>query len=118
MLDGSNASKEDTETISHKEFRVFLIFLQRYLELYEIFMAIDESEDGEISVEEFAVAVPRLAAWGLHDPQIARNPEVAFRKMDKDGGGTVTFQEFAEFCVRQGLIEEVEKEIRRAPGET
>mmetsp|Transcript_148086 Transcript_148086/g.261101 ORF Transcript_148086/g.261101 Transcript_148086/m.261101 type:complete len:319 (-) Transcript_148086:60-1016(-) len=116
MLDGMNPSKEEAESISGKEFRVFLIFFQRYLELYEIFSSIDNSDDQMISVEEFTRALPKLETWGLNDPSISKNPELAFRKMDKDNSGEVSFPEFAEFCIRQGLIEEVEKEIRTKDG--
>lgn len=110
MLDGFNSEKSDE--ISGREFRVFLIFLQRYLELYEIFCSIDNSSDQMIAVEEFVKAIPKLEAWGMNDPLIIRNPEAAFRRMDKDGSGSVTFPEFAAFCVRQGLVEEVDREIR------
>lgn len=112
MLDGMQPTHEEAETVSPKEFRVFLIFVQRYLELYEIFLTIDNSEDQTIDVEEFTCALPKLESWGLTDPALAKNPEQAFRKIDKDGSGEVNFMEFAEYCLRQGLIEEVEKEIR------
>jgi len=104
MLDGAPRPEND---VNSKEFRVFLAILQGYLDLWEIFFEVDDSGDAMVMMEEFVLAAPKLADWGMKDPALRTDPESIFASIDRDGSGYVTFGEFADFCVRKGLLEDV-----------
>lgn len=109
MLDGAPRKDDDVLT---KEFRVFLTFLQGYLDLWEIFFEVDNSSDEMVTLDEFIQAAPKLKEWGLKDPALMKNPAHLFAQIDEDESGFVTFGEFADFCVRKGLMEEVANDLR------
>lgn len=109
MLDGMPRNDDD---ILSKEFRIFLTTLQGYMDLWEIFFEVDDSGDELVRLEEFIKAAPKLVEWGMKDPALTKNPEHLFGQIDKDESGYVTFGEFADFCVRKGLMEEIAKEAR------
>lgn len=110
MLDGAPRHNDDIIT---KEFRVFLMFLQGYMDLWEIFFEVDESGDEMVMLSEFCMCAPKLQAWGMKDPALAKQPAMVFAQIDKDESGYVTFGEFADFCIRKGLMEEVAKDLQK-----
>jgi Ca2+-binding EF-hand superfamily protein len=82
------------------EFRVLLLYLGRYLELWELFEGIDESGDRRIDEAEFAAAVPMLSGWGaLPAGADAAAISAAFAEIDTNGGGIVLFDEFATWAL-------------------
>jgi len=81
-------------TVDRREFRVLLLYLQKYLGLYQAFQAVDSDFDGRVSAEEFEAAKQK----GILDP------DLNFQDVDADGGGMVLFDEFAAFFIaRKGL---------------
>lgn len=114
MLDGAPRKDDDVLT---KEFRVFLTYLQGYVDMWEIFReTAQEDDNGEayLDLEEFIDAAPRLREWGLRDPALIKNTKQVFDQIDVDESGTITFGEFADYCVVQGLMEDVAKDLRNA----
>mmetsp|Transcript_8442 Transcript_8442/g.13499 ORF Transcript_8442/g.13499 Transcript_8442/m.13499 type:complete len:323 (-) Transcript_8442:43-1011(-) len=109
MLQGVPRNSED---ILAKEFRVFLMFLQGYLDLWEIFYDIDRLHDEMITLEEFATSAMKLREWGLKDPALNKNPEHIFNQIDEDGSGFISFGEFADYCVRKGMMDDLATDLR------
>merc|ERR1719401_2049346 len=91
MLEGA---PRDDEYVLAKEFRVFLMFLQGYLDLWEIFGEVEKDERDMISLNEFILAAPKLKAWGFNDPALLQSPELVFSQIDEDESGAITFGEF------------------------
>lgn len=93
----TKASNDDY--VDYTEFRVFLLYIRQYLELWVMFDAIDTSKDQKISPEEFVKAAPQVGKWGLQIP----NPAATFKEIDRDGGGVILFDEFAHWAIQQRL---------------
>jgi len=90
--------------IDKNEFRVLLVYLTYYLQLFEFFDRIDASGDRRVGPREFQAALPLLQRWGMKQAATwEANPQAAFREMDRNNGGKVLFDEFADFCLRHGL---------------
>jgi len=81
------------------EFRLLLVYIRQYFELWQMFIAIDESGDQRISLEEFKKAVPQIEKWGVK----ITDPEATFKKVDSDNGGMLLFDEFAHWALQEGL---------------
>ena len=77
---------------SGEEFRLLLLYLQRYFELFGLFEQIDTSGDRRLDLDEFEEALPLLAGWGV----AVADPAREFAAIDLDGGGKVLFDEFAQ----------------------
>ena len=95
------------------EFRLFLLYLRRYLELLLAFDQLDTSGDRRLDTDEFeeACAAGILSDWGVHVCDPARE----FAAIDLDGGGMILFDEFAHWALTRhlrldGKPEEAEKE--------
>lgn len=90
--------------IDKNEFRVLLIYLKHYIELWQLFMTIDTSGDRRVRLKEFRSAMPLFRRWGLKEAASwDADPQAAFSKLDYNGGGVVLFDEFADFCLRAGM---------------
>ena len=76
-----------------EEFRLFLLYLHRYLELLGAFEQMDVDGDRRLDADEFeaACASGLLVRWGVH----VADPPREFAKIDLNGGGVVLFDEFA-----------------------
>ena len=81
--------------VTFEEFRLLLFFTRLFLEFYAMFDEIDTSDDKKISLDEFKAALPRLNAWGAK----ISNVEAEFRKIDKNGGGSIVFTEFLDYAL-------------------
>ena len=86
--------------VTLREFRLLLVALERYFELWAAFDVIDQSEDRRISFEEFEVALPTLRSWGV---TIRRDPRKVFDEIDRNRGSVVLFDEFSGWALRRGL---------------
>lgn len=87
--------------IERCEFRMLLWYVREYFELWQMFAIIDSSDDRRIDMNEFASMYDRqLAAWGVKAKGTAAEE---FQKIDKNGGGIILFDEFAEWALRLGL---------------
>ena len=72
-----------------EEFRLFLLYTRRYLELFAAFEQLDTSGDRRLDLDEFdeACSSDILADWGV----VVDDPAREFRAIDLDGGGKVLF---------------------------
>ena len=86
-LDASTVEPRRTQDdyIEKNEFRLLLICMRQYFELYVAFSRLDSSLDRRLNKEEFLLAVPHLRTWGITlTPEEA---EAEFKAMDDNGGG-------------------------------
>eukprot|EP00429_Kryptoperidinium_foliaceum_P051278 CAMPEP_0176113968 /NCGR_PEP_ID=MMETSP0120_2-20121206/57231_1 /TAXON_ID=160619 /ORGANISM="Kryptoperidinium foliaceum, Strain CCMP 1326" /LENGTH=581 /DNA_ID=CAMNT_0017448195 /DNA_START=61 /DNA_END=1803 /DNA_ORIENTATION=+ len=97
------------EFIHRREFKKFIVNLFYFNKLYWVFDQCN-GDDRRITVDEFKMV---LSLCGV---QVA-NPEAEFRKIDKNGGGFVLFDEFCHyFCSKacpEGLTDFVDDGIDR-----
>ena len=93
----SGAANDDFVELS--EFRIFLLYLRQYLELWVMFDAIDTSKDKLIEEKEFSAAVEMVEKWGLK----VEDPAKMFKEIDADGSGKVMFDEFAHWAIHRKL---------------
>merc|ERR1719375_52331 len=94
--------------IDMREFRVLLVYLCYYIELWELFSQIDTSDDRRVGLREFQQAIPLFEAWGLEDAASwSADPKAAFDAIDYDGKGMVLFDEFADFCLRNHVHRQI-----------
>jgi len=83
------------------EFRMFLVNLHQYFEYLAVFDEIDTSNDRRIDFNEFKRAIPSLARNGVNIS--AGDAASVFASIDKNGGGFVLFDEFAEWAFSTSL---------------
>jgi len=98
-----NISKKNphgADYIEKCEFRLLLVYMRQYFECWQMFSKLDDSGDGRIDFEEFKKALPLLKHWGAKN---LPEPEEAFKQVDKNGGGVILFDEFAEWAMTLGL---------------
>ena len=81
------------------EFRLFLVYTRKYFELWQMFEEIDSSNDRKVQLAEFKKAAPKIESWGVK----IVDPAASFKEIDADGGGSVTFDEFAHWALEKGL---------------
>lgn len=99
--------------ITRSEFRLLLIYLRRYFELFLMFEGIDANNDRRLTAEEFAAAAQKVEVWGIK----SFYPELHFKNIDKNGGGMILFDEFAEWAISQHLeLEDDEEQTSVVPG--
>ncbi|KAL1495286.1 hypothetical protein AB1Y20_017146 [Prymnesium parvum] len=98
---GSGVGGVSADFIERREFRLLLLYLQRYMELLALFDMIDAGDDRRVDLDEFTAAVPRLAEWGVH----VHDAEALFAQIDANGGGQVLFDEFAHWALSAGLAQ-------------
>ena len=96
---GPKRTSLSDDYIEKNEFRFFLVYLRQYFEYYAIFQRIDSGNDKKINYQEFVKAMPDLEKMGFK----IENSEETFNKIDKNGGGEITFDEFAEFAIKAKL---------------
>ncbi|BBN12497.1 hypothetical protein MPTK1_5g20600 [Marchantia polymorpha subsp. ruderalis] len=93
---GKSKAKLGADFVERSEFRLILVYLCQYFELYEMFSSVDTSDDRKVSKDEFLGSVDKLKEWGL---PIA-DPEAEFDKIDTNHGGSVLFVEFADWALK------------------
>ena len=92
-------TKMGNNYIEKSEFRLLLVYLRQYLELWAMFSEIDVDGDRRVQMAEFQKAVPIIESWGTKIPDVAAE----FRSIDKDGAGMILFGEFAEWALNKNL---------------
>ena len=90
-------SKLGADFVERSEFRLLLIYLARYFELFAMFKDMDTGHDGRIDVTEFTNALGQLAEWGADIAGAEEDPEREFDLMDEDGGGMFIIMRFARW---------------------
>lgn len=105
--------KEQASSLQREEFRLFLMYIADYMELYVVFTDIIAStnsnrnrksffsakvENKNMTMPEFVSAMPRLKSWGINSDE---DPKEIFEKIDFSQNGTITFKEFSDWIVVQ-----------------
>mmetsp|Transcript_12184 Transcript_12184/g.23118 ORF Transcript_12184/g.23118 Transcript_12184/m.23118 type:complete len:115 (+) Transcript_12184:1-345(+) len=96
---GMGQNRGNGDFVEFLEFRLMLCYIYDYMELYTMFDEVDSSDDGRVSLDEFKKAVPLIEKWGLKMP----NPDAVFQEIDKDKGGMILFEEFAQWATDKKL---------------
>ena len=97
---GAKAEIEDAY-VERVEFRLLLVYIYDYFELWVAFDEIDSTNDNKVTLEEFKVALPKFEKWGVK--LAAEDLQKEFASIDKNGSGSVTFVEFAEWAINKHL---------------
>ena len=92
-------SKYSHDYIEWMEFRIFLVYLRQYFEYWVMFERVDASGDHKISLDEFKKAIPTMKKWGV----VITDPVKEFKKIDKNGGGSIMFDEFCTYAIQKNL---------------
>ena len=87
--DASQGRNQDY--VEKSEFRLLLVYLRQYFELYVAYNRLDSSDDRRLSLPEFRAGVKLLATWGIDLAEAEVDAE--FARIDKNGGGIVLFDE-------------------------
>ena len=77
-----------------------------------MFDAVDTSNDRRIELEEFHLAVPLLASWGVP----VADPAEEFKKIDTNKGGYLLFDEFSAWALQHGLDKDVTDNVAGEDG--
>ena len=89
----------DDSLLEWLEFRAFLIYLRQYFEYWVMFEKVDKSGDHKINLDEFKKALPLMEKWGVK----IDDPEKEFQKIDTNGEGSVSFEEFCQYAIKKSL---------------
>ena len=93
--------KRKDDYVERDEFRVLLVYLRQYFELYVAFNRLDTNQDQRLDLVEFRNSLDTLAKWGINvKPEEA---EAEFQKIDVNGGGAVLFDEFCHWAIGKNL---------------
>jgi hypothetical protein len=92
-------SKYSGDYVEWMEFRIFLVYLRQYFEYWIMFCRNDADGNHKIDINEFKKALGKLEEWGVK----ISNPEAEFKKIDKNGGGVIMFDEFCLFAIEKEL---------------
>ena len=87
------------EFLELKEFRYFLLSLRQYFEYWVAFSRMDRSGDRKISLAEFKKAKGVMEVWVGKIGDL----EGEFKKIDKNGGGSILFDEFCTWAIQKNL---------------
>lgn len=90
-----NQNKQGGDYIERSEFRVFLVCLQRYVELWNMFSGIDTNHDRRVTRDEFQQGMDKVAEWGVS----VQDPKAEFDKIDSNHGGMILFDEFVKWAL-------------------
>merc|ERR1711976_457864 len=100
-------SKYSDDYVTRNEFRLLLIYLKLYYELFRMYGLIDIDGDRRIDYMEFIAAIPIVESWGVQ----VQDPKAEFRNMDKNGKGKVLFDEFCDWAIRKEMALENLNEV-------
>mmetsp|Transcript_24385 Transcript_24385/g.44074 ORF Transcript_24385/g.44074 Transcript_24385/m.44074 type:complete len:2490 (-) Transcript_24385:1510-8979(-) len=94
-----HGGSQGEETITFPKFRMFLQYLQKYFELWLMFMVVDADGDRRLTFEEIDFCMPKLMEWGMQET----DPETVFQEMDTSAEGMVSFAEFAAWAMEHNV---------------
>ena len=100
-------SKYSDDYVTRNEFRLLLIYLKLYYELFRMYGLIDIDGDRRIDYTEFCAATPIVESWGV----VVHDKKATFAKMDKNGKGKVLFDEFCDWAIREEMALENLNEV-------
>jgi len=93
--------KRKDDYVELDEFRLLLLCLRQYFELYVAFSRMDTSLDRRLDFEEFKSALPALAMWNIVLTE--EQAEAEFKLIDDNNGGFILFDEFIRWALDRGL---------------
>ena len=93
--------KRNDDYVERDEFRLLLVCIRQFFELFIAFSRIDVNIDRRVDKEEFVASLPELAKWGIHIAPAEAMAE--FDKVDTDGSGAITFEEFIRWALENQL---------------
>ena len=96
-LKGKKKRKDDY--VEFDEFRLLLLCMRQYFELYVGFSRLDSNMDRRLDYGEFVAGLPRLATWGIQLSEA--DAEAEFAKIDDNGGGYILFDEFIVWAIEK-----------------
>ena len=67
LNDARGKASHGPDYVEKCEFRMLLVYLRQYFELWQMFSMIDTSGDRRITKQEFLMAVPLLERWSVSD---------------------------------------------------
>ena len=94
-------NKRKDDYVEKDEFRLLLVCIRQYFEMFVAFSRIDLNDDRRIDLEEFKQALPTLKKWGIDVAE--ENAEAEFAVIDDNGGGYVLFDEFIHWALERNL---------------
>jgi len=92
-------TKYGDDYVTRNEFRLLLIYLKLYYELFRMFGEIDKDGDRRIDLGEFRAAMDIVRGWGVD----VRDPDAEFKRIDRNGGGKILFNEFCDWAIRKEM---------------
>ncbi len=92
-------SARGPDYVEFAEFRMLLWYVRQYFEIWQMFDEVDTSDDRRVEFKEFQAALPKIAEWGVK----VTDPQAEFKAIDKNGGGVILFDEFADWALTKGL---------------
>ena len=103
-IDVHSKSNFADDYVSWSEFRVLLVKIKEYFEVWAAFDRVDTSDDKRITPEEFSKAIGSIERW------VGKigDPAAEFKKIDKNGGGFILFDEFLTWALEKNLDVEVD----------
>ena len=93
--------KRKDDYVERDEFRLLLVCMRQYFELYVAFSRVDYGGDRRVSKEEFISALPALEKWNVVVPP--EQAEQEFGEIDDNGGGYILFEEFIRWALEKHL---------------
>ena len=94
-------AKRNDDYVERDEFRMLLVCVRLYFEMFIAFSRVDVNVDRKIDIEEFKNSVPELRKWGI---ELAPDQVVAeFEAVDIDHSGAVMFEEFICWALEKKL---------------
>jgi len=87
----------NSDFVEQKEFRVLLMYLYLYFQIYEQFEMMDPNHDRRLTLDEFAMALPLLEDWGVSIPD--DEIEDTFRLIDRNRKGMILLEEFCDWAL-------------------
>ena len=97
--DKRGKAKHGPDYIEKCEFRLLLVYLRQYFELWQMFDRVDTSDDRRVDKDEFKKALPQLETWGVK----ITDADATFAEIDTNGGGVILFDEFAHWALEKAL---------------
>jgi len=64
-----------------------------------MFLLIDTNSGGLLSQKEFIASAAILVTFGIDLDE----PEAVYKQLDKDGSGSINFEEFVEYALNKNL---------------
>ena len=90
---------KSSDYVEKSEFRLCLVYLRQYFELYVAYNRLDSSDDRRLSLPEFKAGVKLLETWGIDIEDV----DAEFAAIDTNGGGIVLFDEFCDWAIKKQL---------------